>query len=66
MKYNLIIHDNEQNRSRLYGSYDSHKEANHAARMISGKIVGYNPIAGQMRVDSFVILDDIQYINTKF
>lgn len=66
MRYNLIIHDNELNRSRLYGSYDSHKDANHAALMISGKIVGYNPIQGQMRVDSFTILDDIQYINTKF
>lgn len=66
MKYNLIIHDNEMNRTRLYGSYDSYKEANHAARMICGKIVGYNPIEGQMRVDHFIILDDIQYINTKF
>ncbi len=66
MKYNLIIHDNELNHSRLYGSYDSNEEANHAARMISGKIVGYNPIHGEMRVDSFLILDDIQYINTKF
>lgn len=66
MNYNLIIHDNELNRTRLYGSYESYKEANHAARIISGKIVGYNPIWGEMRVDSFFILDDIQYINTKF
>lgn len=66
MRYNLIIHDNELNHSRLYGSYDSYKDANHAARRISGKIVGYNPIHGEMRVDSFLILDDIQYINTKF
>lgn len=66
MRYNLIIHDNELNHTRLYGTYNSYKEANHAARMISGKIVEYNPIHGQMRVDSFIILDDIQYINTKF
>lgn len=65
MRYNLIIHDNELNRTRLEGSYDSYEEASHAAKMISGKIVGYNPIEGQMRVDHFIILDDIQYINTK-
>lgn len=66
MKYNLIVHDSELNHSRLYGSYDSYEEDNHAARMISGKVVGYTPIDGEMRVDSFSILDDIQYINTKF
>ena len=66
MNYNLIIHDNQLNRSRLYGSYESYEEANHAARRISGKIVGYNPIHGEMQVDSFIILDDVAYINTKF
>ena len=65
MSYNLIIRDTELKRTRLFGSYESVKQANHAARQISGKIVGYNPIHGEMRVDSFLILDDVQYINSR-
>lgn len=72
MQYNLIIHDQSQNRTRLYGSYETHKDAARDARRIFGKIVGYTPIdcpldgGRAMRVDFFRILDDIEYINTKF
>lgn len=66
MSYNLIIHNNNLNRTRLYGGYDSYKEANHAARRIFGKVVVYNAIGEKMRVDSYIILDDVQYINAKF